>query len=406
MFATAKTPDVAHTLFLNSAVLFSVYLCSKTGRPMHDDTHKKPDFLKEFRFAQGLVVRNRTALAPMTNCQSHSDGTLGEDELVWLRMRAEGGFGMVFTCAAHVLPEAQGFPGELGIFEDIHDAGLTRLTKTLRDYGAVSIAQLYHGGVRCPSKLTGVQPVSASSFELDISGFETPRSATLADIERIVSAFGDAARRCEKNGFDGIEIHGANGYLITQFLSTQTNNRGDAYGGALENRARLLIEIVQNIKSKVSPDFLVGLRLSPENVGAQLGLDFDESLQTAKMACEVGLHFVHLSLSDALKKPAKYPDELEGILTRFRLVLPEHIALLTSGGIWTGEQADAALAHGADVVTLGKSAIANPYWPKLAGTPGFTPDRLPMTREQLALRGVGSGFAEILGLMRLLTKDI
>ena len=363
------------------------------------------DFRNPFRFAQGLEVRNRTALAAMTNGQSNSDGTLGDDELNWLLQRAKGGFGIVFTCAAHVLKDAQGWRGELGIFADIHDRGLTHLATALKAEGALVLAQLFHGGVRCPSALTGVQPLSSSSFELAIPNFERPREATYEDIDRIVNAFGDAALRVEKAGFDGIEIHGANGYLVTQFLSTQTNMRNDKYGGSLKNRARFLIEIVENIRKKVSSQFLLGVRLSPENIGAQQGLDFDETVQVAQWAAEAGLHFIHLSLGDAFKKPEKYPNSEKGVVTRFREALPSQVALMTAGGIWTAEQASRALREGADIVALGKSAIANPAWPNLAINPSYVPDKMPMTRHQFAERGVGTAFADILAMMRLVSEQ-
>src|SRR6185503_17028244 len=113
-------------------------------------------------FRTGLTARNRVVLAPMTNKQSHPDGSLGDDELRWLSSRAEGGFGIVMTCAAHVAKDGQGWPGELGVFDDGLLPGLTRLASALRQSGATSIVQIFHGGLRADPKLIGTVPWSAS----------------------------------------------------------------------------------------------------------------------------------------------------------------------------------------------------------------------------------------------------
>ncbi|MHC4377103.1 MAG: oxidoreductase [Planctomycetota bacterium] len=129
----------------------------------------------------------------MTNKQSNSDGSISDDELNWLAARTS--FGIVTTCAAHVTRDGQGWEGELGVFDDALMPGLERLAKTLKDAGTLGLVQIFHGGVRAPSKLTGQQPWSASTFELDAPNFEVPRAATAADIERTIAAFGAAAKR-------------------------------------------------------------------------------------------------------------------------------------------------------------------------------------------------------------------
>ena len=148
-----------------------------------------PKILTPYEFPRtGTQVRNRTVLAAMTNKQSHADGSLGDDELEWLAARARGGFGIVTTCAAHVSPDGQGWDGELGVFDDALLPGLSRLAGALRADGALSLVQIFHGGVRAPSRLTGQQPFSASAFELDAKDFEVPREATVDDIERTIAA--------------------------------------------------------------------------------------------------------------------------------------------------------------------------------------------------------------------------
>ena len=253
-------------------------------------------------FPSGLVAKNRIVLAPMTNQQSHSDGSLSDDELLWLQRRARGGFGVVMTCAAHVSADGQGWPGELGVFHDRFLPGLQRLAQTLRAQGAAAFVQIFHGGVRADTKASGLSAFSASAAE-------GARAASEEDLERVVLDFGRAAQRVEAAGFHGVEIHGAHGYLFTQFLSVAQNQRTDQWGGSLENRARLLLRTFDEVRRQTSRAFTVGVRMSPENFGNAKGLDLDESLQVARWLVDRGADFLHISLWEALNNTAKRPNE-------------------------------------------------------------------------------------------------
>ncbi|MDF1799686.1 MAG: NADH:flavin oxidoreductase [Planctomycetota bacterium] len=344
----------------------------------------------------GTVLRNRVALAAMTNKQSHADGKLSEDELGWLIARARGGFGLVTTCAAHVSRDGQGWDGELGVFEDAQLPGLARLAGALRAEGAVSLVQIFHGGVRAPSRLTGQQPFSASAYRLDTKGFEVPRAATLEDIERTIAAFGGAARRCAEAGFDGVEIHGAHGYLITQFLGTISNTRDDEWGGSLQNRARFLRRIVAAVRQATPDGFLVGVRISPEV--AEQGVELGDSLTVAGWLAADGVDFVHVSNWDSFQAPAARPDSAKPLTTWFREAVGDQLPLIATGGVWTPAQADQVLAHGADVVGLGRAAIGNASWPRDAARAGWEPARPPYSPEHLRSAGLGE---EMVAYMRL-----
>lgn len=348
-----------------------------------------------FTFRNGVTARNAVWLAPMTNMQSHADGSLSDDELRWLERRADGGFGVIETCAAHITTDGQGWPGELGVFSDALLPGLTRLATSLRQRGALSLVQIFHGGVRAPSSVTGVQPVSASAWEEDRPDFERPRAATEADIERFIDAFGAAAARCAKAGFDGVELHGAHGYLLGQFLSRTMNQRTDAWGGSFENRARLLREATRAVRRAVPASFVVGVRISPEDLGQARGLDLDESLTLARWLAEDGSDFLHVSLWDVSKNTQKRPDAHP--IPLFREALPRDVRLVSSGSIWTRQEAEGQLALGADAVALGRPGIANPDWPIRAQAPDFLPERPPFTVEELTARALSPAFA---GYMR------
>ncbi|MDJ0523170.1 MAG: NADH:flavin oxidoreductase [Planctomycetota bacterium] len=341
-----------------------------------------PRVLEPFTFPRtGREAANRTVLAAMTNKQSHADGTLSADEQRWLVARARGGFGIVTTCAAHVTSDGQGWDGELGAHRDDLLPGLTQLADALRREGSLSLVQIFHGGVRAPSRLTGEQPLSASAFELDAPNFERPREATPADVERLIDAFAQAARRSAEAGFDGVEVHGAHGYLISQFLGTVTNTRDDDWGGSLENRARFVRAIVSAARAVTPDDFLIGVRLSPEI--AEQGIVLDEALTTARWLVEDGVDFLHVSNWDSFKPPAAHPDSEKLLTTWFREAVGPEIPVIATGGIWTAEQADDVMEQGADMIGLARAAIGNPRWPQQIRVPGWEPDRPPYTPEHL-----------------------
>ncbi len=341
----------------------------------------------------GKQMPNRIALAPMTNQQSHEDGTLGDDEYNWLKRRAEANFGMIITCAANVSTDGQGWKGELGIYDDKHIAGLTRLASGIKQNGALAIAQIFHGGDRSPEKLIGTQPWSASAHLMPHAKVPVPvRGATLQDIERVINDFVAAAIRAEKAGFDGVELHGAHGYLLHQFFSTVTNQRTDEWGGSFENRSRLLRTILKQIREAAAENFMVGVRLSPEDKYTFQGIDFDECVELAQVLAAENADYIHLSPWDAFKKPEKYPDGEKYLIEYFRQAIPG-TPILVAGKIWTAADAEKAIALGADVVALGMAAIAHANWPELAKQ-NIEPSRQPFTVAHLLSQGLSPIFVE------------
>jgi 2,4-dienoyl-CoA reductase-like NADH-dependent reductase (Old Yellow Enzyme family) len=284
-----------------------------------------------------------------------------------------------------VARDGQGWPGELGVFDDVLLPGLTTLATALRERGATSIVQIFHGGLRADPKVTGLVPWSASDSE-------GVRAATGEDIERVIGQFAAAAVRARAAGFDGVEIHGAHGYLFTQFLSSTQNRRTDEWGGPLVNRARLVRETMRAVRARVGSSFTVGVRLSPEDFGNARGLDLDESVQTARWLAEDGADFVHLSLWQSLLNTAKHPEA--HAIPMFRAALPSEVLILAAGAIWTREEAEEVLIKGANAVVLGRSAILNADWPRRAVDRQWVPRRPPVTIESLQASGLSPTFAE------------
>lgn len=346
--------------------------------------------LEPLRFRNGVTAPNRIWLAPLTNLQSHADGTISDDEVRWLGSRAAGGFGIIESAATHVQPDGQTWSGQLGCFDDSQEPGWRRLAEATQGGGAPMLAQLFHGGARAAA-FEGRHPWSASA---SVEGESPCTAATEAQVEGVIEAFVAAARRVERAGGAGVELHGAHGYLLCQFLSATLNRREDGWGGSLEGRARLLRTVMQRVRAAVQPRFVVGVRLSPENFGNLTGLDLDESLQVAKWLADDGADFLHLSLWNAanptLKRPSEHPVPL------FAKVLPADLPLVSAGGIWTREEAEAQLALGASAVALGRAAILNADWPRRVVEQGEQPRRTPTTAAFLRESGLGEAFVNYL----------
>ncbi len=336
----------------------------------------------------GRLLRNRTVLAAMTNQQSHEDGQISEAEHRWLVRRAEGGFGIVTTAATHVHPGGQGWAGELGVWGDHQLPGLTRLATALREAGAVSLAQVFHGGQRAPSTLTGCTPVSASDQPAEERA-EAARALEASEIIGLVDSFADAAARCEAAGFDGVEVHGAHSYLVSQFLGTKSNRRTDAWGGDLPGRARFLHAIIDAIRARTAPDFLVVVRISPR-IDA-LGITVADSLALARRLAAQHIDLLHISCWDGRIQDDSDPRTLT---RRFREALPEGFPLLDTGEIWTEAEAEAVVAEGADLVGVARAAIGHPDWARHLGTGTYNPARPPFSPDQLRAADLSPPFVE------------
>jgi 2,4-dienoyl-CoA reductase-like NADH-dependent reductase (Old Yellow Enzyme family) len=352
--------------------------------------------LRSLRLRSGTELRNRLALAPLTNAQSGEDGTLHDDEACWLLRRARGGFGLTETCAAYVLASGQGFDGQLGIADDRHEAAVRPWAAALAATGTCAVVQLVHGGLRAPRRLTGEQPVApwGGYVEQGAKDFEVPRGLSTDEVAAVADAFVTAAIRCHRAGFGGVELHAAHGYLLSQFLSRTMNPRDDGWGGSLPGRARLLRAVAARVRVVCPPPFVVGVRLSPEDRGNARGLDLDESLAVASWLADDGVDFVHLSLWDAAQNTTKRPEAHAARL--FRDSLPAEVALVAAGGVWTRADAERLHDHGADVVAVGRAAILDPDWPRHVIEQGHAPVRGPKTPEELAAVDVSPRFVSYL----------
>ncbi|MFC4594706.1 NADH:flavin oxidoreductase [Sphingobium tyrosinilyticum] len=340
------------------------------------------------KLARGSALKNRLMLAPLTNQQSHADGRLSENEIRWLTMRAAGGFALVMTAAAPVQQIGQGYTGQLGIFDDQHIEGLAQFASAVREKGSISAVQLYHGGERADPELVGT-PVAPT-----YSARNGARALDLDEVEQVREDFIEAALRAEKAGCDGVQIHGAHGYILAQFLSPTINQRDDRYGGSLENRARLMLEVIDGIRRRCRPDFQVGLRLSPERFGMRLA----EVRELAGEIMQQGqIDYLDMSLWDVSKDPHEEDFQGRSLLSYFTDLPRGEVRLGAAGKIMDAATAAGLIEDGCDFVTIGRAGILRHDFPERARRdPAYTSPPQPITVDHLREEGVTDEFLDYL----------
>lgn len=336
-------------------------------------------------FSHGPSMKNRFMLAPLTNQQSHEDGRISDEEYRWLTMRAKGGFGVTMTCASHVQAIGKGFPGQLGIWDDMHIPGLTRLVDTIHSYDSIAISQLHHAGMRSPAEVIGTTPVCPSDNEKTGA-----RGLTHAEVKQLIADFIAAAKRAETAGFDGVELHGAHQYILCQFFSSDINHRDDEYGGSLENRSRILLEIIDGVRSECRKDFMLGVRLTAERFGIKLG----DSVELAQRLMSGGkLDFLDMSLWDVFKEPEEEQFKGRKLISYFTELDRRNTRLGVAGKIRTPQEAEATMAAGVDFVMLGRAAMLQHDFPnRYIADHSFKPVEMPVTRAYLKSEGISEKF--------------
>lgn len=352
---------------------------------IHNDEMFRP-----VEFTHGPAMTNRLMLAPLTNQQSHPDGTLSDEEHRWLTMRALGGFGLTMTCAASVQGVGVGFTGQLGIHDDRHVPGLTRLACDIKMANSLAIVQLHHAGNRSPREIIGTDPLCPSDDA------ETgARAMSNEEVHEMIGAFVAAAGRAQAAGFDGVELHGAHGYLLCQFLSAELNRRTDEFGGSLENRARPLLSIIEGVRRECGPDFHLGVRLSPERFGMRLG-EICELFE--RIASDGHVDMIDMSLWDCAKNAIEDGWTDRRLVDIFAALDRRNVRLAVAGKLYSAAATRSVIDSGADIAVVGRAAITNHDFPRLMrDDPDFAMRSLPVSAQTLRDEGLSDVFV---GYMR------
>ena len=317
-----------------------------------------------YRLNNGITVKNRLAVAPMTHYASHEDGTISDEERRFIGDRAQN-FGLFITAATCVSPEGKSFYGEPEAASEHHLASLGETARIIQAQGAKAILQLHHGGKSWISNAILSSPtIPTGAHRLAPSADGEAQEATPADIHALIRAFARATTLAIQAGFDGVEIHGANGYLLQQFYSANSNRRTDDWGGSQEKRMRFPLAVVDAVlaarEQAKRPDFIIGYRFSPEEDGEN-GLTMQDSYALIDALTTKPLQYLHVSLSGFHHPARRGADPTK---PRIQL-LHEHIAgrlpLIGVGRLLSGQDIVNAYQSGwAEFIALGKAVMINP----------------------------------------------
>ena len=311
-----------------------------------------------------MELKNRLVVPPMGTGFSAPDGTMTDRLIEYQEARARGGFGLIILEITSIDPLGNGAPSELGIWDDKFIPGLSRLVGRIHAAGAKIAVQLHHAGRETfSSNLGGQQPVAPSPIPDPIVR-EVPRELTVEEIKALVEAYAQGARRAKESGFDAVELHGAHGYLIAQFMSAYANKRTDEYGGDFERFLRFPLEILQRVRELVGPDYPVLFRISADEAVPQ-GRTLEESVVVAKRLVEAGVDALHVSIGvyESFHLTSAPPAMEPGFNAAAAATIKRAVSVpvIAVGRIIDPSIAEDIISSGkADLVAIGRSSLTDP----------------------------------------------
>ena len=321
---------------------------------------KYAPLFQTYTLNNGVTIKNRLAVAPMTHFGSQADGSISDQERTFLSNRA-GDMGMFITAATLVQKDGKAFHGQPEATGEHCLDSLKETAQILQQQGAKAILQIHHGGSKAIDELLdGLDKISASASEA-----EHACEATAEEVEALIASYAQAADLALRAGFDGVEIHGANGYLIQQFYSAQSNRRNDQWGGSLENRMRFPLAVVDAVvavrEKHQRDDFIIGYRFSPEEPGDD-GLTMTETGALIDALVQKPLQYLHVSLWEFDKKIRRGGDTAQTRMQFIHERINGKLPLIGVGNLFTADQILAAYETGwAEFIALGKTVMINPH---------------------------------------------
>ncbi len=317
---------------------------------------------------RGLELKNRLISAPCERNYANVDGSVTQRYIDYVVERAKGGVGLIIVESMYIDPIGRGHIRQLGIYADKLIPGLRRLTDAVHANGAKVASEPMSCGRETSSYITGFQPVAPSNVPCKVlAGGEAPRELTVDEIRGLIDSFGEAARRSMEAGFDLIEIHGAHGYIINQFLSPFSNRRTDEYGGSFEKRMRFPLEVVARVRKVVGENVPLAYRMSGEEK-IEGGLTIDDMVEFSQELEKAGIDLIDVSAGIYesvvwIVQPMAFP---RGCLVDLGRRIKQTVSIPVSivGRINHPQLAEEILATGkADFISVGRALHADPYWP-------------------------------------------
>ncbi|MEE9399264.1 MAG: FAD-dependent oxidoreductase [Dehalococcoidales bacterium] len=325
----------------------------------------KRKLLETFRIGN-MQLKNRIVMAPMETQYGAEDGYVSERIKNYYEARARGGAALIIVEATYIHPQGWAHKNQITIGDDKYIPGLSELVQAIHKHGAKAAIQINHAGRDAKVAFQHGIPTVAPSPLAGPLFSEKPKELTIEEIKQITDLFARAALRAKKAGFDGVEIHGAHGYLISQFLSRVSNKRQDIYGGDLPNRARFLVEVIKAIKRAVGGDYPVWCRINGMEYGVAEGMTPEEAQATARMAQEAGIDAIHVSATGP-KAPNNLPSHTytPAVIAHLAAGVKKAVTVpVIAVGKMTPEAAESVLAEGkADLIAIGRALFADPELP-------------------------------------------
>ena len=326
---------------------------------------KYTPLFQSFTFPSGVEVKNRIVMAPMTNFSSNPDGTVTDAEVKYYARRSAG-VGMVVTACTYVTANGKGFQGEFGGDRDELIPSLKQIATGIKEQGAKALLQIFHGGRQCPPELVpNGETVSASAVPAEGHGKPVPKELTDQEIESIIHDFGETTRRAIEAGYDGVEIHGANGYLIQQFFSPHSNRRDDRWGGSIEKRLTFPLAVVEEVKRAAAEHakgpFMIGYRFSPEEAETP-GITMADTLILIDALAEKNLDYLHVSLQEFWSKPRRGVENSRARIEIIQERVGDKVPVIGVGSLYSADDALKAIESGVPFIALGRELIIDPDW--------------------------------------------
>lgn len=315
-----------------------------------------------------IELSNRLVMPPMATAKSQGDGKVSEDILNYYKEKSEGGYiSLIIIEHSFINQQGKASNGQLSVSEDNDLEGLKKLAKVVQNNGSKVVMQINHAGGAATTEVTGTKPVGPSAVANSrFKGKELPHELSIEEIKEIIKDFGRAALLTKEAGFDGVEIHSAHGYLLNQFFSPLSNKRTDEYGGDVNNRIRIHLEVIKAVKEAVGDDFLILLRLGAADY-IEGGTEISESVIAAKKFEAAGVHILDISggfngyvmpnaseqgyfwpLTEAIKKAVSIP-------------------VILTGGITEANAAEKLLKEGkTDLIGVGRAILKDSKWAQRA----------------------------------------
>ncbi|MGT2934025.1 NADH-dependent flavin oxidoreductase [Streptococcus catagoni] len=317
-----------------------------------------------FTFTNGLTMPNRVVLAPITLAVSKAGGYVSEEDIAFYKRRSAA-VGMAITGSAYIDPSGQAFPNSFSVAEDDKIQGLKQVAQAIQSQGALAILQIYHGGRMVPPQMTETDPIAPSSIRALRGTVSQPRALEYKEIEEVLALFIKAIERAIEAGFDGVELHGANTYLIQQFFSPHSNRRKDKWGGTLNNRMRFAKSLVkkakQLLKEKSDRPFLIGYRLSPEEI-EEPGITLSDTLQLVEQLIHLQIDYLHLSMDNVWQSSLRDKSQKEPLIWALKKKIKGRVPLIAVGKIKSVADAQKVLDEGIPLFALGQSLLLEPDW--------------------------------------------